>query len=72
MSGHFWREWRWRLAVDRKRSVSQRDETIAVEPRSYEADPERAAIASELGAAVQRLIDALPEELRQPTGVICA
>jgi len=24
------------------------------------------AIASELGAAVQRLIDALPEELRQP------
>jgi RNA polymerase sigma-70 factor, ECF subfamily len=54
----------WRVAVDRLRS--RRGEAVAIETRSGGADPERAAIAADASAVVQRLIDALPEELRQP------
>ncbi len=54
----------WRLAVDRSRA--NRGSTVAIESRSADADPERAAIAADSNAVVQRLIDALPEELRQP------
>ena len=54
----------WRLAVDRSRG--NRGSVVAIETRSGDADPERAAIAADSSAVVQRLIDALPEELRQP------
>jgi RNA polymerase sigma-70 factor, ECF subfamily len=53
----------WRLAVDRIRSRNRR---VLPEEASGPASPERAAIATDLNAAVQKLIDALPEELRQP------
>jgi RNA polymerase sigma-70 factor (ECF subfamily) len=54
----------WRLAVDRSRA--NRGSIVATETQSGDADPERAAIAADSSAVVQRLIDALPEELRQP------
>jgi len=54
----------WRLAVDRSRA--NRGSAVAIENRASDADPERAAIAADSSAVVQRLIDALPEELRQP------
>ena len=54
----------WRLDVDRVRT--NRGRAVAIETRSDDADPERAAIAANSSAVVQRLIDALPEELRQP------
>jgi RNA polymerase sigma-70 factor (ECF subfamily) len=54
----------WRLAVDRRHRPGET--APAVETRSGEADPEQAAIAADWNAAVERLIDALPEELRQP------
>jgi RNA polymerase sigma-70 factor (ECF subfamily) len=54
----------WRLAVDRVRA--NRGSIVAMETRSGDADPERAAIAADSSAVVQRLIDALPEDLRQP------
>ena len=54
----------WRMAVDRSRA--NRGGSVAMETRSGDADPERAAIAADSTAVVQRLIDALPEELRQP------
>jgi RNA polymerase sigma-70 factor (ECF subfamily) len=53
----------WRLAIDR---LSARRPKLAIEERAPEPDPERAAIAADWNAIVQRLIDALPEELRQP------
>jgi RNA polymerase sigma-70 factor, ECF subfamily len=55
----------WRVAVDRlpkRRLTGMLDETA----RADGADPERAAIAADWNGAVHRLIDALPEELRQP------
>ena len=54
----------WRIAVDRLRG--NRPSECMVETRSGEADPERAAIAADSSVVVRRLIDALPEELRQP------
>ena len=54
----------WRLAIDRSRA--NRGSVVAMETRSGGADPERAAIAADSSTIVQRLIDALPEELRQP------
>lgn len=53
----------WRIAVDH-RSRSRR--TIQPMEHADLADPEQAAIAADRHAAVHRLIDALPEELRQP------
>jgi RNA polymerase sigma-70 factor (ECF subfamily) len=54
----------WRLAVDR-RKAGRRDE-LPGEVIAAAADPEQAAITTDWNAMVQRLIDALPEELRQP------
>ena len=54
----------WRLAVDR-RKAGRRDDLPAAVIASA-ADPEQAAITTDWNAMVQRLIEALPEELRQP------
>ena len=54
----------WRLAVDRRGKCGEQAEELEVV--SSAADPERAAISADWNATVRRLIDALPEELRQP------
>jgi RNA polymerase sigma-70 factor (ECF subfamily) len=54
----------WRIAVDRRPKI--RIETPDVELQSHGENPEQAAIAANRNAIVHRLIDALPEELRQP------
>ena len=59
----------WRQAVDRIRANPKRHEEAQeamTELPSGEADPEQALLEADLHAAVHRLIDALPEELRQP------
>jgi RNA polymerase sigma-70 factor (ECF subfamily) len=57
----------WRLAVDQARSRG-RTQSRPPEPESAEPSitPEQALIAGNWTAAVYRLMDALPEELRQP------
>jgi RNA polymerase sigma-70 factor (ECF subfamily) len=54
----------WRLAADRlpKRVTVAPD----LETAASDADPESSAIASDWNAAIHRMVDALPEELRQP------
>jgi len=54
----------WRAAVDRlpKRETAPAPDEI----RSHGGDPEAAAIAADWNATVCRLMDALPEDLRQP------
>ncbi len=54
----------WRLACPRLRRNDS--EVLDVESVSMDADPEEAAIALDQAQAVRRLIEALPEELRQP------
>lgn len=57
----------WRLAVDH-RARTRKNQSI--ESDEFEGDaaenPEQSAIAADRYAAIHRLIDALPEELRQP------
>ncbi len=53
----------WRIAVDQRKKVRHAPETgIPTIP----AHPEQDIIAADWNATVTRLIDALPEELRQP------
>jgi RNA polymerase sigma-70 factor (ECF subfamily) len=54
----------WRMAVERL--PRKREELPDQEAASHDASPEEAAIAADRIATVQRLVDALPEELRQP------
>jgi RNA polymerase sigma-70 factor (ECF subfamily) len=54
----------WRMAVERL--PRRRQESPDPNAASHDASPEEAAIAADRVAAVQRLVDALPEELRQP------
>jgi len=59
----------WRQAIDRLRANpgrKQEDADILLELPSRESDPEESLIDADQQAAVHRLIDALPEELRQP------
>ena len=59
----------WRQAVDRIRANPQRREEaleVAQQPTCRGLDPEEALREADLHGAVHRLIDALPEELRQP------
>jgi RNA polymerase sigma-70 factor (ECF subfamily) len=53
----------WRLAVSRSRHRKRPDPS---ERCDESPDPERSAIASDLHSTVQRMIDALPDELRVP------
>jgi RNA polymerase sigma-70 factor (ECF subfamily) len=55
----------WRAAIDRLPNRSGTVETD-VELPSPDPTPEQAAVASDWRDKVHRLIDALPEELRQP------
>ena len=54
----------WRLSADRRRR--QKKDVEVPELTDYAPDPERAAVTADLNARVARLVDALPEELRQP------
>jgi RNA polymerase sigma-70 factor, ECF subfamily len=54
----------WRLAVDQRRRSAKN--APASDGAWSGPNPEQAAITSDWNAAIQRLIDALPEELRQP------
>jgi RNA polymerase sigma-70 factor (ECF subfamily) len=54
----------WRIAVDRRRRAT-RLAAPGREPASAAAGPERETIAHDSHVAVHRIIDALPEELRQ-------
>jgi RNA polymerase sigma-70 factor, ECF subfamily len=64
----------WRQAIDRLRSNPRRgtpnnsedEAAVLLEIPSREADPEQTILNADNQAAVHRLIDALPEELRQP------
>ena len=51
----------WRLAVDRRPRLR-----AVLQPEAEVGSPEQSVIDSDLQAVVHRLIDALPEELRQP------
>ena len=53
----------WRLAVSRSK---KRREPASNETCDEAANPERSAIAADLHDAVQRMIDALPHDLRIP------
>ncbi len=54
----------WRAAVDRM--PKGRDEGSSFELKSAAETPEEVAVQANWSAVVHRLIDALPEELRQP------
>jgi RNA polymerase sigma-70 factor, ECF subfamily len=54
----------WRIAVGRRRPEAR--VIIETDPTSRSLNPEDAAVASNWNAMVHRMIDALPEELRQP------
>ncbi len=54
----------WRLAVGRRPRLEL--EQPGINLQSSGADPEQAAILADRNALVHRLIDGLPEELRQP------
>ncbi len=59
----------WRHAIDRLRANPKRkadDSDVLLELPSRESDPEQTLLDADQQAAVHRLIDALPEELRQP------
>jgi RNA polymerase sigma-70 factor (ECF subfamily) len=54
----------WRIAVDRLPNT--RTAVLDFDVPSSGQDPEQAAIKADWNATIHRLIDALPEELRQP------
>jgi RNA polymerase sigma-70 factor (ECF subfamily) len=54
----------WRIAVDRLPNA--RAAVLDFDVPSSSQDPEQAAIKADWNATIHRLIDALPEELRQP------
>jgi RNA polymerase sigma-70 factor (ECF subfamily) len=54
----------WRIAVER---IPKRETGASTEPLPCDlATPEQLAVAADRNASIHRLIDALPEELRQP------
>lgn len=54
----------WRIAVDRRRK--RQHGALDADIPSSAANPEEAAIQGDWNAIVERLVDALPEELRLP------
>jgi RNA polymerase sigma-70 factor (ECF subfamily) len=54
----------WRLAADQRKRAAKN--APAPEGAWSGPNPEQAAISADWNAAIHRLIDALPEELRQP------
>jgi RNA polymerase sigma-70 factor (ECF subfamily) len=55
----------WRIAVDRRRHT-KRDEAHDDQMSSGDESPEQLAMVAQRNALVHRLVDSLPEELRQP------
>jgi RNA polymerase sigma-70 factor, ECF subfamily len=56
----------WRLAVSKLRKVRHEAPDVDMDMPSTEASPEQAAIETDFNARLHRMVDALPEELRQP------
>ncbi len=56
----------WRAAVDHLPKSAARYEALNAEAPSRVETPEQAAVQANWAAVVHRLMDALPEELRQP------
>ncbi len=57
----------WRVALDRLRlSAGRMGDAAAIEPASCARSPEGQTVDAEERGLLRRLIDALPEELRQP------
>jgi RNA polymerase sigma-70 factor, ECF subfamily len=58
----------WRVAVDRlpQQASANHDSIEEIEPASTGNDPEQAAVSIDWEATIHRLIDGLPEDLRQP------
>jgi RNA polymerase sigma-70 factor (ECF subfamily) len=57
----------WRIALDKLRSERRATYPLGAEPASRGgANPEEAMVMADWNAAVHRLVDALPQELRQP------
>jgi len=62
----------WRLAVDRIPKIHSLNQTLDAESASAEATPEQAAVHANWSAFLHQLIDALPEDLRQPLALSAA
>jgi len=62
----------WRLAVDRLPKEGRTQHALDEESPSLDETPEQAAAHGNWAAIVHRLIDALPEELRQPLALSAA
>ncbi|HZD48601.1 MAG TPA: sigma-70 family RNA polymerase sigma factor [Silvibacterium sp.] len=56
----------WRIAIDRLPKQRPVNPDTGFEPASAAPDPEQRAIAANQHAAIHRMIDSLPDELRQP------
>jgi len=56
----------WRIAIDRLPKTGRGHAALDVESPSPDRTPEQAAVQANWAAVVHRLMDALPEELRQP------
>jgi RNA polymerase sigma-70 factor, ECF subfamily len=57
----------WRIAVDKLRCERRGAHPLHAEPASGSgANPEEAMVTADWNATVHRLVDALPQELRQP------
>lgn len=57
----------WRLAVDLKRAPAMQVADVEADAMPSEAaTPEQQAVSANSAAALHRMIDSLPEELRQP------
>jgi len=55
----------WRIAVDRRPNAGSQPLSPDLQSNDSQS-PEDAAVSADWSAAVHRLVDALPEELRQP------
>jgi RNA polymerase sigma-70 factor (ECF subfamily) len=62
----------WRIAIDRLPKARCGDELLNAESPSHDETPEQTAVHANWAAIVHRLMDALPEELRQPLALSAA
>jgi RNA polymerase sigma-70 factor (ECF subfamily) len=62
----------WRSAMDRLGKTRDAGEALNEDSASQDATPEQAAVAANWSAVVQKLIDALPQELRIPLALSSA
>jgi RNA polymerase sigma-70 factor (ECF subfamily) len=62
----------WRIAIDRFGNAQRGGEVLDAEAPTPEDTPEQLAVHANRAAIVHRLMDALPEELRQPLALSAA